>query len=1652
MVQCPPGRWGDPAKWIFNDPHSGYQCEECAPGSLTNTGTAGGATACTACDPGKFSSDSTDAACDVCPMGWVTNTLAQSGAVSCTACPAGSDSDVSTDACTECSPGLFSVYMSNNGTNCTKCYSGYETDTWHEPGGTTCTICAAGRFSPVSSTPCRNCPGGFYQPEVGSETCLQCRGDCLPSGSPSIQKWDYGGQRICGVTNKAVPGATFEDQFAYRTGMSLLGQYKDARGDLTNGPFVHNPTIHGPLDPTGATACAHCEAGFKVVFLTEFNDVTVVNHSSGDSLDSPSSSSSSSSSSWMAGQDPPPPPPPPQARYMCVKCLPGNFSVPNSAACHVSCPPATYTMKQPISTTGDPVKNQYPVGMDIEEVGECVPCGYVETDLSKTRFFDILDDDDIKIGQVEQPLFYEASDRQGLQSATGIFEECCASPFDPDHDTANGFAQTARGCIECPFMDRCVMGQCDLNSAGEACSQCRPGYFSLGSRCIECPKDAATEAQRYGIVVVGSALLMAALWRVTRVKSNSNAETEADAVGQTKLEGLLGDVDTALTVDATAEDSERALSNTAIFAGISLTQLQLSSMTFELPIGFPLELAKLARYLSGIVSFDIGALASPECSVASDQGIVFMLLFKFMMTHGAFFAFCIGLVTLCKHGERHSRHTVNCVIAVYTLMVATLVKSCVNVLKVTYRGEALDIWTLDISPSVIVYKGSNANEQLEVDPLVYPMLGAGLAGLVIYTVLIPMIVWAELKIGSKASEQVARGVKNHLMTLHEVTVREDRATDSYMVGILRAGTIVEVFEREMSPSGKVRARIGEQEWITVRTHIKELCCEESGIYVKNAAFQEKFGWVVLKYTPQRWWFEIPIIANKVFTIVASELLQNQNSHIRLMFATLLFFTVGLLLLVVIDKPFKDGAGVEGWTGADKAEAFACISVLFGYGVAIWCWQKTSGCSFQTGECTYDDAVELTESESLASVLMCSVSALAPTIYMVYEVTKQRRDRRRAEREALYPDEENGELADDYEKGTEGVKFTNPMGIESETYFTNPLDGASEPELVSESGPEPEPQSKEQAQPATGLIIPKWDMGQKGQKEKNKKKEKQKQNQGPEETVHVDNPLDLGGRMQGGGGAKKAKKKKTSSQDSADEAEDYADFLARKATKKAEKTAAKEQAKKEAKRGELSTSHLRSIISSTEEPSPATKSQAVEKGRKDQKTPAVQSKKEQLPPATKSQAVEKGRKDQKTSAVQSKKEQLPPATKNQAVEQAKKEAKRVELSTRHLRSITSSTEAPSPATKNQAVERGRKDQKTSAVQSKKEQLPPATKNQAVEKDRKRRHEPRADSGNQEKQAFTNIQDVEQGRKDRQQLTEQHAAATRIQAVHRGRQQRKQGNSVDEDGIRRVVTSEKQASQPQRTGVHFRVANPPPPPERKILRITRGGQHKSYYNLKKVPTDMRINDVILHDYKRQQLIRRRQKAEKAYATALSVSQVHQAPTQLTIAEDADTTDLADASASETLAKISDHLEHMNKLAAGIPRPEDQPEAVDLDLFLREIEAYQTLSAPPKAEMSVQEWVAQKREQRAYAGFFVGAKVVTTDKKPKLGIVIQHETRGSHYGVICNFQIASIDGKGKEAKWVPLMHHCMGCATNEAIEPVAKRLKALQRDNLDLSQYDE
>ena len=208
--------------------------------------------------------------------------------------------------------------------------------------------------------------------------------------------------------------------------------------------------------------------------------------------------------------------------------------------------------------------------------------------------------------------------------------------------------------------------------------------------------------------------------------------------------------------------------------------------------------------------------------------------------------------------------------------------------------------------------------------------------------------------------------------------------------------------------------------------------------------------------------------------------------------------------------------------------------------------------------------------------------------------------------------------------------------------------------------------------------------------------------------------------------------------------------------------------------------------------------------------------------------------------------------------------------------------------------------------------------------------------------------------------------------------------DEDGVheQRVLYDDPAgpAAEPQRVG------NRAPMPvlvENKhtytIKQAEKGVYHKSHYKLRVASNQMRIEDTILHDYKHGQLARRRRKAEDAFLAAVA-----QYDAAKKMNPGVGTADGPVRAAWDTMGMVESHLERMNKLADGIPRPEDAVQEVSLDLFLREVEAYDSIQAPPEEDTTYEAWVRKKNEQRKYKGFHIGAQISSSSTSSVLSLV--------------------------------------------------------------------
>ncbi|PAA66978.1 hypothetical protein BOX15_Mlig005822g1 [Macrostomum lignano] len=191
---CPLGSWSSNA--------GSASCTTCPVGTFAKQL---GSTNCTQCPAGTWS-NAGSASCTTCPAG----TFAKQGSTICTPCPAGGWSNAGSASCTECPDGTFASQPGS--TNCNPCPAGTLTYSessrdrftsfivcgpcwagtysregeseckmcgpgrWSNAGSASCELCRPGTFQPYqSSNKCKDCPGGTYSNEYGSEFVESCK-------------------------------------------------------------------------------------------------------------------------------------------------------------------------------------------------------------------------------------------------------------------------------------------------------------------------------------------------------------------------------------------------------------------------------------------------------------------------------------------------------------------------------------------------------------------------------------------------------------------------------------------------------------------------------------------------------------------------------------------------------------------------------------------------------------------------------------------------------------------------------------------------------------------------------------------------------------------------------------------------------------------------------------------------------------------------------------------------------------------------------------------------------------------------------------------------------------------------------------------------------------------------------------------------------------------------------------------------------------------------------------------------------------------------------------------------------------------------------------------------------------------------------------
>ena len=95
----------------------------------------------------------------------------------------------------------------------------------------------------------------------------------------------------------------------------------------------------------------------------------------------------------------------------------------------------------------------------------------------------------------------------------------------------------------------------------------------------------------------------------------------------------VADAEDAKGAVATTTESVARISNTAIISSIAFPAIFQISITFEMPFGFPPVLVQFAKWVTSIVSLDLGQVGSPECALQGESdAAIKALLYKFLAT------------------------------------------------------------------------------------------------------------------------------------------------------------------------------------------------------------------------------------------------------------------------------------------------------------------------------------------------------------------------------------------------------------------------------------------------------------------------------------------------------------------------------------------------------------------------------------------------------------------------------------------------------------------------------------------------------------------------------------------------------------------------------------------------------------------------------------------------------------------------------------------------------------------------------------------------------------------------------------------------------------------------------------------------------------
>ena len=310
-------------------------CNAC----LKNSYSAAGASVCTTCSVGTYTTDTGSTSCISCPAG----SYCPAGA-NPQSCPAGQYSPMNSASCSECGAGTYNSgtgntgcstcpagYRCTGGANISQCPAGY----YSNAGAVNCTRCSAGKYSAAGSASCSSCPAGTYS-AAGASSCTSC-----PAGS-----------YCSGGTNKvACPAGTYSAAGATSCSSCPAGQYSAAgsssctscpAGSYCSGGTNKVTCPAGTYSAAGASRCTNCPAGkYSAAGASSCTTCTAGYRCPGGSnriqcaAGTYSAAGASSCTSCVAGKYSA------AGASSCTNCPAGKYSTGGASSCS-TCPAGSY--------------------------------------------------------------------------------------------------------------------------------------------------------------------------------------------------------------------------------------------------------------------------------------------------------------------------------------------------------------------------------------------------------------------------------------------------------------------------------------------------------------------------------------------------------------------------------------------------------------------------------------------------------------------------------------------------------------------------------------------------------------------------------------------------------------------------------------------------------------------------------------------------------------------------------------------------------------------------------------------------------------------------------------------------------------------------------------------------------------------------------------------------------------------------------------------------------------------------------------------------------------------------------------------------------------------------------------------------------------